>query len=54
MEIGLGDLATIYTGAHRAAELFRAGRITELRGGALANLNAAFRVEQAPFCGTLF
>jgi hypothetical protein len=35
-------------------ELFRADRITELRDGALADLDAAFRVEQAPFCGTLF
>lgn len=52
--IGLADLATIYTGAHRVAELSRAGRITELRGRALTNLDAAFRVERAPFCGTLF
>jgi predicted acetyltransferase len=54
IELGLAELATIYTGAHRALELFRADRITELRDGALADLDAAFRVEQAPFCGTLF
>jgi predicted acetyltransferase len=54
VKLGLAELATIYSGAHRTSELRRADRITELHGGALANLNAAFRVEQAPFCGTLF
>jgi predicted acetyltransferase len=54
VKLGLAELATIYAGAHRTSELFRADRITELHGGALANLEAAFRVEQAPFCGTLF
>ncbi len=54
IELGLAELATIYTGAHRALELFRANRITELHDGALLNLDAAFRVERAPYCGTLF
>jgi predicted acetyltransferase len=54
VEIGLAELATIYTGAHRASELSRAGRITGLRDGALSDLEAAFGVERAPFCGTLF
>lgn len=54
VEIGLGDLGTIYMGAHRASELHRADRITELHGGALRNLDAAFGTERAPYCGTLF
>lgn len=54
VEIGLADLATIYMGAHRAADLFRAGRLTELRQGALRELDATFSTERAPFCGTLF
>jgi predicted acetyltransferase len=54
LEIGLADLATIYTGAHRVSELLRANRITELQSGALQRVEAAFRTERAPFCNTLF
>ncbi|UXA05435.1 GNAT family N-acetyltransferase [Mycobacterium sp. SMC-2] len=54
VEIGLADLATIYIGAHSASEIHRAGRITELRPGALRELDAAFRTDRAPYCGTLF
>jgi predicted acetyltransferase len=54
VEIGLADLATIYMGAHSASELHRAGRITELRPGALHDLDAAFSTDRAPYCGTLF
>lgn len=54
VEIALADLATIYMGAHRPAELSRAGRITESREGALRDLEAAFRTDRAPYCGTLF
>lgn len=53
-KIGLADLATIYMGAHRPSQLARAGRLTELRDGAFAELDAAFGTERAPFCGTLF
>ncbi|OBG97629.1 acetyltransferase [Mycobacterium sp. E3251] len=54
VKIGLADLATIYMGAHSASELLRAGRITELRPGAIPDLDAAFSTDRAPFCGTLF
>jgi predicted acetyltransferase len=54
IEIGLAQLATIFMGAHRAAQLSRADRITELRQGALRDLDAAFSTEQAPYCDTLF
>jgi predicted acetyltransferase len=54
IKLGLGELATIYMGAHRAYELHRANRITELRSGALRNLDAAFATERVPYCGTLF
>lgn len=53
IEIGLADLATVYMGAHRASQLVRAGRITEVRPGALRELDAAFSTDRAPFCGTL-
>jgi predicted acetyltransferase len=54
VQLGLGDLGTIYMGAHRPSELHRAGRITELRPGAIRDLDAALAVERAPYCGTLF
>lgn len=54
VEIGLGELGTIYMGAHRASELYRANLITELNSGALRSLDAAFSTERAPYCGTLF
>jgi hypothetical protein len=41
-------------GAHRAFQLLQANRITELRPGALRDLDAAFGVDRAPYCGTLF
>jgi hypothetical protein len=40
-------------GAHRAAQLSRADRITELRQGALGELGVAFGTDRAPFCGTV-
>ena len=48
IEIGLADLATVYMGAHRASQLLRTDRITELRPGALQELDATFTVERAP------
>ncbi|OBI13195.1 acetyltransferase [Mycobacterium sp. E2327] len=54
VEIGLAELSTIYMGAHRASELARADRLTELRPGAIRDLDAAFSTERAPYCGTLF
>ena len=54
VELGLADLATIYMGAHRPSQLSRAGRITEVRDGALNDLEAAFSTARAPYCGTLF
>lgn len=54
VKIGLAELATIYMGAHRASELHRANRLTELRPGALRELDAAFITERAPYSNTLF
>jgi predicted acetyltransferase len=53
IKIGLADLATIYMGAHRASQLARANRITEVRQGALGELDAAFSTDRIPFCGTV-
>lgn len=54
VQLGLGELGTIFMGAHRVAELRRANRIAELRPGALRELDAVFGTERVPYCGTLF
>lgn len=54
VEIGLADLASLYMGAHRAYQLFGAGRLTATRRDAVRDLDAAFSTERAPYCGTLF
>lgn len=53
VRIGLADLATIYMGAHRACQLARADRITEVREGALGELDAAFSTDRTPYTGTV-
>lgn len=53
VRIGLADLATIYMGAHRASQLARADRITEVREGALGELDAAFSTDRTPYTGTV-
>jgi predicted acetyltransferase len=52
--MALGDLGTMFMGAHRAWELHNADRLTEHRSGALDTLDAAFNTKRAPYCGTLF
>jgi predicted acetyltransferase len=54
VQISLGDLGTIYMGAHRPSELHRANRITELQPGMLRTLDAMFATDRVPYCGTLF
>jgi predicted acetyltransferase len=54
VKMALGDLGTLFLGAHRAWELHSANRITELQNGALDKLDAAFNTKRAPYCGTLF
>jgi predicted acetyltransferase len=54
VKIGLADLATLYMGTHSASQLRRADRLTELSPDVVRGLDAAFRTERAPYCGTLF
>jgi predicted acetyltransferase len=54
VELALGDLGTLFMGAHRGWELQRANRISGRRSGALEQLDAAFNTQRAPYCGTLF
>jgi predicted acetyltransferase len=47
-------LGAAYLGGTLLAELAQAGRVTELRPGALARASAAFRADVAPWCPEVF
>lgn len=52
--VGPSELGAIYLGGVRPSELAAAGRVTELRHGALARADQAFAGGQAPFCSIDF
>ncbi|RMI28382.1 GNAT family N-acetyltransferase [Nocardia stercoris] len=52
--LGPGELASVYFGAHTAAELHRAGRIEEFSAGTVAALDLAFAPDRRPFNTTPF
>jgi predicted acetyltransferase len=54
VELGLADLGAIYLGGVRPSLLAAAGRINELRPGALARADSIFLSPIAPYCGTGF
>jgi predicted acetyltransferase len=48
------SLGCVYLGGFSFADLARALRVTELRGGAIARADALFRTERKPWCPELF
>jgi predicted acetyltransferase len=54
LELGIADLGAVYLGGTTLAQLARAGRVRELRDGALATTSRAFRSELAPWCPEIF
>lgn len=54
LSLGVAELGAIYLGGCRPSVLAAAGRIRELRHGALARADAAFASPLVPFCGTSF
>jgi len=52
--LGLADLGAIYLGGVRPSELAAAGRVSEVRPGALARADQAFAAPVAPFCSIDF
>ena len=48
------ELGSVYLGGFRWAELARAGRVAELRDGALARADALFATDRAPWCPEIF
>jgi predicted acetyltransferase len=54
LELGPSELGAAYLGGTRLATLARAGRVKELRGGAIAAANRAFAGDRAPWCPEIF
>jgi len=55
-DLGLdaADLAALYLGGNRFRSLFEAGRVEELRPGAVARADAMFATDRAPWCPSHF
>jgi predicted acetyltransferase len=47
-------LGSVYLGGFTWAQLVQAGRVEELRGGAVHRADALFRTERAPWCPEIF
>jgi predicted acetyltransferase len=50
----VGALGSAYLGGFTFAQLARAGRMEELRAGALERADALFRSDRAPWCPEIF
>jgi predicted acetyltransferase len=54
LALDAADLAAVYLGGNRFRVLFEAGRIEELRPGAIARADAMFATDRAPWCPSHF
>ena len=54
LELGPAELGAAYLGGTRLEVLARAGRVRELRPGALAAAARAFAGDRAPWCPEIF
>jgi predicted acetyltransferase len=54
LELGAAELGAVYLGGPTLDQLARAGRVRELRGGALVAASRAFQGERAPWCPEIF
>ena len=54
LELGAAELGAAYLGGITLEQLARAGRVVELRGGALAAASRAFQGDRAPWCPEIF
>jgi len=54
LELGVAELGAAYLGGTTLDVLARAGRVRELRSGALAAASRAFRSDRAPYCPEIF
>ena len=54
LRLDVSSLASVYLGGFTLAELARAGRVLELRDGALAAADALLGTDRAPWCPEIF
>lgn len=54
LALDAADLGSVYLGGFTFRELLRAGRVEELREGAVARADALFRTDVAPWCPEIF
>ncbi|HET9849226.1 MAG TPA: GNAT family N-acetyltransferase [Candidatus Dormibacteraeota bacterium] len=54
LEINVSDLAAAYLGGNRFQVLHEAGRVNELRPGAIGRADAMFAADRAPWCPSFF
>lgn len=54
LRLGVDALGSVYLGGFTFADLARAGRVEELREGALEQADAMFRTDRHPWCPELF
>jgi predicted acetyltransferase len=54
LALHVADLASVYLGGFTFRELLRAGRLEELREGAVARADELFRTDVAPWCPEIF
>jgi predicted acetyltransferase len=54
LELTVAELGAVYLGGTTLDSLARAGRVRELRGGALAAASRAFRGDREPWCPEIF
>jgi predicted acetyltransferase len=52
--LDVAALGSVYLGGFTFTELARAGRLEEVRPGALARADALFRVDRRPWCPEIF
>jgi predicted acetyltransferase len=54
LELTVAELGAVFLGGTTLLELARAGRVKELRSGALLSASRAFRADRAPWCPEIF
>jgi predicted acetyltransferase len=54
LALDVADLGSVYLGGFTFRELSRAGRVEELRDGAIGRADAGFRIDVAPWCPEIF
>ena len=54
LAVDVADLGSVYLGGFTFRDLGRAGRVAELRAGAVSRADASFRTDVAPWCPEIF